>query len=98
MESHGSVFILIHIHFEILCQSRDNNKKTHTIYISPSSHAYLLIIFNIYFLSIIARALGATIFGPHARTFAPQILPRTHFARTCAFHPVAPRTRTRTSK
>ena len=45
----------------------------------------------------ISKALSATVFGPHARTLALKIFPRTHFARTCAFCLVAPRTRTRTS-
>ena len=47
--------------------------------------------------AVSTKALSATVFGPHARTLAPKIFPRTHFARTCAFCLVAPRTRTRTS-
>ena len=44
------------------------------------------------------RVLGVTLFCPHARTPHPTTLAHTHFPRTCAFCPVALRTRTRTSK
>ena len=40
------------------------------------------------------RVLGAMNFCSHARTSHLRILPRTHFARTCAFCLIAHRTRT----
>ena len=61
----------------------------------------MYIVSTYYFLGnnlVFSKALSATDFRPHARTLAPWFFARTHFARTCAFYLVAPRTRTRTSK
>jgi hypothetical protein len=47
---------------------------------------------------VVTRMLGAMYFSSHARTSHFEILPRTHFARTCAFCLISFRTRTRTLK
>ena len=45
---------------------------------------------------VFSKGLSATNFGPHARTLAPNIFPRTHLAHTCEFCLVTHHTHTRT--